>query len=126
MLVATRIDDRFSGANVDDPLHDDAGPLQVGRDEIGAVVVREDHRPRSGRHPVSVDVRSGRAREHDARPVVVRKDQWPLVGPGRNHDAFRPDLPEAAAAGPALRDQDQVLVVVAKGRRAPDEPDVRL
>src|SRR5437879_8589925 len=95
--VATRVDDGFSGADVDDRLHGDAGSFQVRRDGIGAVVVSEDDRALSRRYAISVDGGPCRAGEHDAWAVVVREDQEPLVGPGREHHAFRSHLPQAAA-----------------------------
>ena len=75
---------------------------------------------------ISVDVGPCRAGEHDAWAVVVREDQGPLVGPGREHHAFRPHLPQAAAVREPLRDQHQVLVVVAEGRGACEQPDIGL
>src|SRR5207248_7501860 len=74
---------------------------------------------------VPIDVSPGGAGEHDAGPVVVCEDQWPFVRPGGEDDAFGTDLPEAAAVIQALRDQDEVLLVVAEGACASQEPNVR-
>src|SRR5260370_40925854 len=109
----------LAGADVDDRFDDDAGPLQISRDGIGAVVVGEDHRALPRRDAVPIDVRAGCPGEHDAAPVVVREDERPFVGSGGDHHPHSPDLPEATAVRPPLRDQDEVLVVMAEGRRPP-------
>jgi len=97
-LPCERVDDSFAGADVHDRLDGDAGPLEVGRHEISAVVVGEDDRTLARRDAVPIHVGPGSAGEHDARPVVVREDERALVRPGGKHDPLRADLPEAAAA----------------------------
>src|SRR2546428_3967896 len=124
--VATRIDDGLASADVDDCLDDDAGPFQVSRDKIGAVVVCEDDGSLSRSDAITVDVGPCRAGQHDPRSIVVREDQRPLVGPGREYDALRSDLPEAAAVRQPLRDQYEILLVMAEGCRAREQPDIRL
>src|SRR3989442_12164091 len=124
--VATRIDDGLASADVDDRLDDDAGSFQVSRDRVGAVVVCEDDGSLSRSDAISVDVGPCRAGQHDPRSIVVREDQRPLVGPGREYDALRSDLPEAAAVRQPLRDQYEILLVMAEGCRGPQPPDIRL
>src|SRR6202162_6539927 len=97
------VDDGFAGAYVDDSLDGDAGPLQVGRDDIGAVVVGEDDGALARRDAVAVHVGPGCPGEHDPWPVVVGEDERPLVSAGGEHDAFGLDLPEAARVLPAVR-----------------------
>src|SRR3989442_7249293 len=124
--VATRIDDGLASADVDDRLDDDAGSFEVGGDRVGAVVVCEEDGSLSRSDAISVDVGPCRAGQHDPRSIVVREDQRPLVGPGREYDALRSDLPEAAAVRQPLPDQYQILLAMAQGCRARDQPDIRL
>ena len=64
---------------------------------IGAVIVGEDHRLVAGNHAELVGVALGRARQHDARPVVAGKYQRPFEGAGRQHDGAGADRPVAVA-----------------------------
>src|SRR2546429_9610676 len=55
---------------------------------------------------------------------VLAKNRGRPWAPGRGQDALRPRLPQAAAVRQSLRDQHQVLVVMAEGGRAGEQAHI--
>ena len=119
---------RRPGAQVDHA-HTDPGAHQVERGAIRAVVVGEHHGAPAGPHPIPVDVSAHGARQHDARPVVIREHQRSLERAGGQHDLAGPDFPQALAGqmrrgigrkmiGHPLEQPEEIVIVVAERRGA--------
>ncbi len=115
------------------PRVDDAGDrharvVQLERRPVGGVVRGHDHGAAAGPDTPAVQVAAGRVGQHHAGAVVVGKHQRALGRARRQHDMLRPDLPEPLArrarghvrqmVGQALRQGDEVVVVVAEALRA--------
>ena len=122
MLVARRIDHADTRPHVNHGFDRNPGPPKIPDQAVGAVIVREHHGPPSRGNCVSVQVCAHRSCQQDARPVVVGEDEGPFVGACRQDDLSGSDLPESSAAGFALGDHDQVLVVVTVSCRPVKKP----
>ncbi len=120
-----RVDDRGDG---------DAGLVQAQRRFVGAVVVGEDDRARSGLDAVARDIGPRRAGEHRARQIVAGIGDAALERAAGEHDRAGAHVPQPLArresrrlgqmVGDALDQADQVLVVVAERGRARQQRDV--
>jgi hypothetical protein len=108
--------------------------MQVERRAVSAVVVGEHHGARSQANAMTRGVaRHGRG-QHHARAVVVGEHQRALDGTrSQNHLArphaphtlaHRPALRQRQVIGEALRDREEVAVVVAEDGAAREEPHV--
>ncbi len=83
-------------AQVDHRDHD-AGAVQIERGSVGGVVVREHDGVAARADRVAVQVAARRARQHDARTVVLGEYQRPLDRAGREHGLPGARLPQALA-----------------------------
>ena len=102
---------------------------------VAAVVVGEDDERAFRQHREAIDIGLDGRRQHDARPVIVGKDQRPFDRARAEHDPFRADAPQALphrafALGErhmiaeALQPDEIVVVVVTGDRRSRQHLDV--
>jgi len=68
--------------------------MQVKGRLIGCIAAGDDDRARPAAHAIAAKISARGAREHDARPIVARKNERPLKSAGREHHFARADLPE--------------------------------
>ena len=121
-------------AQIDDRRDVDAGLLQVDRRGIGGIVRRVDADIPADRDAIVVEVGARRRGQHHAGTVVVGKHHVPLDGAGGEDHAPGAHLPQPLArqvvagigemVGDALDEPDEILRVVAEGRRARQHADI--
>ena len=122
-------------AQVDDARPPARRPCRSARSRIGGSARRGDHGAPTRRHAIAVGEHAQALGQHDARTVVVGEDERALVRARRQHDLGRPHLPQALARqvrvrlrqviGQPLHQADVVVIVVAEGRRARQQGDIR-
>ncbi len=116
---------RRARPGIDDRLDPDAGPVQVERGVVGAVVRGEHDRVAAGQHAVAVQEGAGGGGEHDPRPVVVGEHDRALVRPGRHDHLPGPEAPyplprlvprrgRAEVVGAPLQREHEAVVVAAE------------
>ncbi len=119
---------------ISDQRNADASLLEIERGAIGAVMRGHDDHSVADPGAILESIAPRGFREHDARPVVVRKDQRTLDRAGRQHHLARPHLPQAFARqvgigdevgfGEALVERDKILRVIAERLGARHQSDV--
>jgi hypothetical protein len=71
--------------------------MQVKGRLIGCIAAGHDDRARAAAYAIAAQISARGAREHDARPIVARKNERPLKSAGREHHFARAHLPEPLA-----------------------------
>ena len=86
-------------AKIDDGGNRGSGLRQVAGRPIGAVIVGHHHDAAARQRAIAVGVGPRRARQHDARAVIVGEHQRPLDGACCENHLFRANLPQALPIG---------------------------
>ena len=96
------------GTNVNYQRHVHTRVDQIEHRAIGIVVGRKDHG--ALRHEaIAMQVATHASREHHARTIIVRKNEWALSGTRRDHELVCAHLPHATQGAAATLGLRQVL-----------------